>query len=121
MAAGLDVEWYGHKFEERLPTEFKRQIQEGKTHRFVSRYGKWLFMVSTYKGGETIWHAFYRIPPLRERPHAWGGGPEPVELEPGADLARYYKLLKEMADKNPDPWSGGRVWPMPSAARCRGY
>lgn len=112
-----EIVWDAQNYQDRLPG-FKREKSEARKHNFSIRYGYWLFVVSTYLGGETIWNAFYRIP--GDAPSHWACSPQPIELPPGSNLTHYYRLLKEMADKNPNPWGSGIVYPMPYASQCAG-
>jgi hypothetical protein len=96
-----------------LPLHGIRRKGRGHVNQWDYPYKDWLFQVSAYRDGKTLWSASYKThvyswstPKEKKQGYGWSGGSDIVELPAGADQNAYLKRLKKMADE----WPAARVW-----------
>lgn len=122
---GDELRWYEHDFENKIPPGFVRRTGEGYDQQWETVYKNWRFVISTYKGGETLWSAQYKTPKFswcNAGDDGWGGSAV-EQLPPKTDLVGYFNRLKKMADKNPEVWKARLIphMPDPESTMTYGY
>ena len=115
-----DVDWQGHNFAERMPVGGIRRKGRGHDKQCEFHYKNWMFTVSTYENGETLWSAYYKQPVFswstkneQREGFSWGGGTDITRVPARYSLKYYLKKLKQMADEHPDPWRARNAPRMP--------
>lgn len=129
IAGHDDWDWYEHDFEKRIPPEMQRRSGEGHDHQWELVYNNWLFTVSTYEDGISLWSAYYKTPrffwshpPEHEgQTWDWGGGAGIERVPARYNLNFYLSRLKKMADANPDVWKSQHVPHMPDPESITTY